>query len=437
MTRKIGYLCNMEREGHPKNGCHRMQRRSQVNEYSRKGLYHITITVADRKSQVLSHIEGEPSHPEEVRVRLTQLGTFVQEELLHSISAHYPMVHIDTFVIMPEHLHFILDIREQLVSSNGRTTHLGQVIAGFKKGCNRRYWAMLEMEGEKRARQGQPVATEQTPSAVPSSASSASSSVSPSAVLPSASPVVSPSAVLPQIKRYPSDATIGRPSLFSPGYVDVMPLKEGQLQQQRKYIRNNPWSRLLRSANRLWLQPQRGGIDTALSVPAIMGYLKRECPQQLISDEIASQLQNRLLTNGDCVDCDSYGNRELLGRKLLPVVCHRKDCERFRFQKARCLKAAREGAVLVSPRIAKGEQEIIDAAVNEGLPVILIADNGMPEIYHPSETRIGLCATGRALIVTPWQYKYRHADETISVLECKAMNCIAQALCRTRDDWWI
>jgi len=46
----------------------------------------------------------------------------------------------------------------------------------------------------------------------------------------------------------------------------------------------------------------------------------------------------------------------------------------------------RTGTLLVSPRIAKGEQEII--------------------------------------------------GEAITVPECKTMNCIAQALCRTKDDWW-
>lgn len=46
------------------------------------------------------------------------------------------------------------------------------------------------------------------------------------------------------------------------------------------------------------------------------------------------------------------------------------------------------------------------------------------------------CAEGRLLIVTPWVYHYRRKDEGITVMECKAMNCIAQALCRMSDDWW-
>ena len=136
------------------------------------------------------------------------------------------------------------------------------------------------------------------------------------------------------------------------------------------------------------------------------------------------------------ITCDSYGDRALLTKKLLPVVCHRKDIARFHEQKDRCLAEAAQGAVLVSARIAKGEQAIIDEAIAHGFPVILIADNGFPAIYHPSQERIDRCAEGRMLLVTPWQYQYRGKDDSISVAFCKTMNCVAQALCRLRDDWW-
>jgi hypothetical protein len=34
------------------------------------------------------------------------------------------------------------------------------------------------------------------------------------------------------------------------------------------------------------------------------------------------------------------------------------------------------------------------------------------------------------------RYYYRKADEGITVVECKTMNCITQAVCRLRDEWW-
>jgi len=65
-----------------------------------------------------------------------------------------------------------------------------------------------------------------------------------------------------------------------------------------------------------------------------------------------------------------------------------------------------------------------------------ITSGGFPEIYHPSEEKQEYCAAGRLLLLTPWNYHYRKAEEAITVAECKTMNCIAQAVCRLRDDWW-
>jgi hypothetical protein len=234
----------------------------------------------------------------------------------------------------------------------------------------------------------------------------------------------------------PSRISTGRPVLFSEGFVDVMPLKSGQLAQQRAYIRNNPRSRLLRSTHRSVLQPLRGGIDTALTVKALMCYLKRKCAPSQLTPAARTLIESRLLTTNGKIGCDSYGNRQLLSKRLLPVVCHRRDVSQFPRQKAACLQAAQEGAVLVSARISKDEQDIMDEVLLQGHPIVLILDNGMPDIFHPSAERIDLCMEDRLLIVTPWQHHYRRAEEGISVVECKTMNCVAQALCRTRDDWW-
>jgi hypothetical protein len=117
-------------------------------------------------------------------------------------------------------------------------------------------------------------------------------------------------------------------------------------------------------------------------------------------------------------------------------VCHRKDALRFAEQQARCLEAAARGTVLISARISKGEQAIMDTLLHRGFPVVLITDNGFTDRYHPSADRLDLCAAGRLLLITPWQYHYRPNKEPITVPACKTMNCVAQALCRTRDTWW-
>lgn len=404
------------------NETHRMGRRCQKKNYRLPGAYHITINVAERQWQPLGQVVGNLDKPDgdtnAPRMELTAIGKMVEEELTKSITAHYPMIEVQDYVVMPEHIHFILVVHNSIISRNGRETHLGQVIAGFKKGCNRRYWEMTGMTAN-----GQQSVTDDGQQGKPADAR-----------VESTSPLRH--AVYPHGFKVPSTGTTNRPPLFAYGYVDVMPLQPGQLETQRRYIHNNPRSRLMRTLNTHLQHPQRGGINTALKLPALKGFLQRDCGSSLFDDDKWKAIQKRLLISDGIVTCDTYGNRQLLNQRLLPVVCHRKDKASFLQHKQRCLTAAAEGAILVSARIAKGEQEIIDAAINNGYPVILIEDNGLPDLYHPSERRIDLCANSKLLIVTPWRYIYRHIHEPISVAECKTMNCVVQALCRTKDSWW-
>ena len=448
---------------------HRMTRRRKANDYSQLGMYHITLRVADGMGQPLGSVVGDPAVADgrdgAPHVELTPLGQMVRNELLNSIRTFYPMVEVQDYVIMPEHIHFIIEVHETLVSRQGRKVHLGLVIAGFKKGCNRRYWELTgqgepvrtdesgcrmdgggEMRGE--IGRGGPVHTDESGCRMDGGGLNGGEMRGDGSC----------AAVCPQGGKVPSDARTGRPVLFAAGYVDVIPLHSGQLQQQREYIKANPRSRLLRSMHRDVLQPQRGGIDTALTVNGLMGYLQRECSPQQFTPEAKTQIESRLLVKGGdmegengggnpptrmagavrtaVIDCDSYGERRLLGRRLLPVVCHRRDAKLFGQQKERCLSAAQEGSVLVSARIAKGEQEIMDETQERGLPVVLVMDNGMQEIYHPSANRQEQCLAEKLLLVTPWKFHYRKVEEGINVAQCKAMNCLVQALCRTKDSWW-
>ena len=444
---------------------HSMSRRSGAHDYSRPGIYHITIHVAEGIGQPFGAVVG--SNADSASVSLTPVGEAVLGELLTVITAHYPMITVDAHVVMPEHLHFILNVRDTIISKEGRPTHLGQVLAGFKTGCNRAFWAITGQEGPASG----PAAAAATP-ATPAPAGAATPAASTPAAKPldtqpatGAKSVAGGSAVGNPGTPAPNQGTpapntgipasnpgtpasnpgtptpkarysTGRPVLFAPGYCDVMPIEPGQLETQRAYIRNNPRSRWLRSHDRARLQAQRGGIDTALSPAALRGYLQSECPRALATPDALAAIERRLLIADGKVACDSYGDRALLLRPLLPVVCHRRDASRFEEQKARCLEEAARGAVLVSARISPKEREIIDEAMSRGFATIIIADNGFPERYHPSADRIALCGEGRLLLVTPWQYEYRGKNEQVTVPFCKTMNCVAQALCRRKDSWW-
>lgn len=411
---------------------HRMDRRSRHKRYDWPGTYHITIKVNDVYRQPLGEVVGCISEadgsPDAPRVELSEAGRMVERELRTSITAHYPMIEVRDYVVMHDHLHCIVVVHRDIISRNGVATHLGQVVAGFKKGCNRRFWEIMDLRGKPANTGGEARSDANTGGEATSGANTGGDDYHGKAGLCLA--------VYPQGYKVPSRGTTGRPPLFAHGYVDVMPLDAEQLETQRRYIHNNPRSRLTRLSNRSWLLTQRTTIDTHLSLRALKGYLQRECTPSQFDEATWLRIEKLLIVKDGHIFCDSYGNTELLSRRILPVVCHRKDAYWFNIQKQRCSDAAADGTVLISARISKGEQEIMNATLEHSNPIAIVSDNGFPEKYHPSEQKIGQCADGRLLLLSPWQYHYRTAEENITVAECKAMNCIVQAICRTKDTWW-
>ena len=212
-----------------------MTRRSVAHDYSRPGIYHITMRVADGMGSPLGKVIGDvqalDGSPDAPRVALSPVGQMVERELLTAIHAHYPMVEVQDHVVMPDHLHAIVVVKEDIVNASGHSTHLGQVIKGFKYGCNRRYWEMLGLPVGKKERSTESTATVH-------------------ATVPADSVGVVHGG--------------SYPPLFSLGYCDVMPVDEAQLATQRAYIRANPRSRLLLVIP--WSYQYRGRQE-AITVP--------------------------------------------------------------------------------------------------------------------------------------------------------------------------
>lgn len=243
---------------------HSMKRRSYAHDYCRSGIYHVTISTARVLRQPLGHMAGQLAKPDgdedAPHVALSAVGQMVEEELRTSIHRYYPMLEVQDYVVMPEHLHFLLVAHGTVMSRNGRPTHLGRVIAGFKQGCNRRYWAITGQGEETQGGTG----VEQGGSGVAQSGTEAAQgSVCGDFVATSASTSGCASDGTGARERWRS----GRTPLFEEGYCDVMPVDAAQLATQRAYIRANPRSRLMRMSNRAWLQPRRASVDTAVSVP--------------------------------------------------------------------------------------------------------------------------------------------------------------------------
>ena len=100
-------------------------------DYSSEGIYFLTICTAER-NPILSKIIASKTN-DTASLLLTEFGK-IAEQYIHSISAAYPNTTVLSYVIMPDHIHLLLQLKRRAESS--RPT-VPQVIAAFKRFTNR------------------------------------------------------------------------------------------------------------------------------------------------------------------------------------------------------------------------------------------------------------------------------------------------------------
>ena len=197
-----------------------------------------------------------------------------------------------------------------------------------------------------------------------------------------------------QRDRHGEDRTHGL--LFARGYNDKLLLRSGQLERWLHYLEDNPRRLLMKREHPDLFRVQRDVMAANISFSAI-------------------------------------GNRFLLDRPMkLPVQCSRRLTEpEIKSTVDTFLKAARQGAVLVSPSISPGEKAVMRAAFDEGLPLIFLQENGFTDLAKPNGARMEACARGQLLILAPWAH---HNEQlTISRGQCLHLNEIARQICELSE----
>ncbi len=118
---------------------HNMKRRSMHHDYHAAGTYMITLVTQGRK-QLFGRLTGNPLLPLFTegcaKVIRSELANTILIEEIPKIRHFYPMVEVWKVCVMPDHLHIILSVKEQLPAGK----HLGKVVRGFKQGCTKAYW---------------------------------------------------------------------------------------------------------------------------------------------------------------------------------------------------------------------------------------------------------------------------------------------------------
>lgn len=360
MTREEAIAAGME----VRETKHSMKRRTPWHNYSRRGTYMLTLVVRDRaallgtlrttKVTAGTRAASSTGAAERAYVELSAVGKAIVEEEIKKINHFYPQVEVWKLCIMPDHLHMILRVKEDL----GEGKHLGMVVRGFKTGCTRAWWRLIDL-GEMPTERGQ----RETPR----------SGDGLGATVPSASPEGL------------------RPVLFEDGYCDKILLHEGQLDNWKHYLDDNP--------RRLMMKRQNPTLFTVL-----MGL------------EVAGE------------PCQVVGNRFLLDiPDKMAVVVHRRytDEENARLR-AEWLACGERGGVLVSAAISPKEKAVMREAMNRGYNIILLRENGFPKLYKPSGEAFDACVESRLLQISPWSFHMER--KVISREQCLHLNALAERI---------
>ena len=343
---------------------HSMKRRAPWHDYREKGTYMLTLVVEGRKPLLgrLVVIPGEKPPGTEAKppgagakppgtgagteaeltetgtsvtaqVELTELGKAIRDEEIRKIAEHYPMVEVWKVCIMPDHIHMIVRVKEEMPKGK----NLGQVIWGFKAGCTKAWWRI------------------------------------------GAAPV-------------PVGSSTGeRTSLFEPSYNDKVLLREGQLDNWKRYLDDNP--------RRLAIKRLHPDFFTVIHEAEVVGR-----------------------------SCQMVGNRFLLDipQKMAVIVHSGYTDEEYADWRKKWLACGEAGGVLVSASIATREKEVMREAMDRGYSIILLRENGFPPLYKPSGEAFDTCSSGQLLQISPWEYHMER--KTISREQCLQLNRLAEQI---------
>ena len=86
----------------------RKQNRLSEYDYSTPNAYFITVCTQNRRNLFCKNVGAITDRP--CNVPLTNLGKIVQQSI-EDIPRYYPAVSVDHFVIMPNHIHLLLQIQ--------------------------------------------------------------------------------------------------------------------------------------------------------------------------------------------------------------------------------------------------------------------------------------------------------------------------------------
>lgn len=397
------------------------------HDYRERCIYHITLVCSERK-KLLGRVVGDSV--DEARCELTPLGVEVAKAIQGipgCAAVRGDDVQVLAAVCMPEHVHFVLYVRERMKDK------VGVVIRGFKQGCNKALKRWLEMSEAKYGNGGEnggvvgELEKFETPNGKTNEERVAGEMRGVCAEDGRAGEMrgvcagdgrvgrdggvakdggrygdvggwgpFSPSridAFLRQLMSLSSARIKSQHALFEPDFDETRLRRKGQLRAMIDYVHNNPVHRWQKQRNPGWLVPIRGIMIAGRSY-------------------------------------DGIGNVNLLGLSRWQVHVRRAwdDDARRRYMNE-CVVKARNGSALVSPFISQHEAAVRDFCLSEGHSVIVLVDNGFAEYAQCPGGLYDYCVNGQVLVLAASELGHEDRKGAISREECVWLNGLAEEIC--------
>ena len=384
---------------------HHMGRRCIGWNYKGRCIYEITIVLANRASQALGRLlvrqRGSGEEPwlsvdefrvkdieadqVEARVEKTALGEAVWRHF-RRMGEFTPEIRPLYCQIMPDHLHFIVDVTREMKRP------LGNAIGGFKTGCEKIFAAQ---GGEGR--------------------------------------LFAPGFV--------------DEILFHEGQLDNWfdYLRQNPWRLAIKRLFPGLFRNVRELAVDLWLAPQtpdKGAGDVAaigvagaesvategvacsaqraqargwFSALGNLFLLKRPLAQIQVSRSFFAYRRVAKPGGGLKIARDERGE---------PIVAV--ETPDYRERRDALFALAKHGAVLLSPCVSDGERQIAREALAAGLKLVTMANKGFSKLQKPAGRYFDACAKGDLLMLAPAAWPYRPGEKAMTRFDATAMNRLCQ-----------
>ena len=436
------------------------------HDYRERCIYHITLVCSERK-KLLGRVVGDSV--DEARCELTPLGVEVAKAIQGipgCAAVRGDDVQVLAAVCMPEHVHFVLYVRERMKDK------VGVVIRGFKQGCNKALKRWLEMSEAKYGNGGEnggvvgELEKFETPNGKTNEERVAGEMRGVRAedgragemrgvcaedgrsgemcgvraengragemcgvraengragemcgVCAEDGRVGRDGGVAEDGGRY---GDVGGWGPFSPSRIDaflrqLMSLSSARIKSQHALFEPDFDETRLRRKGQL-----RAMIDYVHNNP-VHRWQKQRNPGWLVPIRGIMIAGRRY---------DGIGNVNLLGLSRWQVHVRRAwdDDARRRYMNE-CVVKARNGSALVSPFISQHEAAVRDFCLSEGHSVIVLVDNGFAEYAQCPGGLYDYCVNGQVLVLAASELGHEDRKGAISREECVWLNGLAEEIC--------